>query len=108
MKNIGNMLKEAQKAQTRMAEMQQRLAEVEMGGASGGGLVTVTMSGKGDLRKVKIDPSLVDPAETEMLEDLIVAAANDAKAKIDAHMQDEMQKLMGGLQLPPGMKLPFG
>ena len=108
MKNIGNMLKEAQKAQTRMAEMQQRLAEVEMSGASGGGLVAVTMSGKGDLKKVKIDPSLVDPAETEMLEDLIVAAANDAKVKIDAHMQEEMQKLMGGLQLPPGMKLPFG
>ncbi len=108
MKNIGNMLKEAQKLQTRMGEMQQRLAEVEMSGAAGGGLVTVTMSGKGDMRKVKIDPSLVDPKETEMLEDLIVAAANDAKAKIEAHVQGEMQKMTGGLQLPPGMKLPFG
>jgi DNA-binding YbaB/EbfC family protein len=106
-KNIGNMLKEAQKLQQRMLEMQQRLAEVEMSGQSGGGLVTVTLSGKGEMRRIKIDKSLVDPAEVEVLEDLIVAATNDAKAKIEAHLAAEMQKMTGGLPLPPGMKLPF-
>jgi hypothetical protein len=106
-KNIGNMLKEAQKLQQRMLEMQQRLAEVEMSGQSGGGLVTVTLSGKGEMRRIKIDRSLVDPAEVEVLEDLIVAATNDAKAKIEAHLAAEMQKMTGGLPLPPGMKLPF-
>jgi DNA-binding YbaB/EbfC family protein len=107
MKNLSNMLKEAQKLQTRMAEMQQRLGEVEMDGAAGAGLVTVTLNGKGAMRRIKIDPSLADPNEMEMLEDLIVAAANDAKVKIEAHVQGEMQKLAGGMPLPPGMKLPF-
>jgi len=107
MKNLSNMLKEAQKLQTRMAEMQQRLGEVEMDGAAGAGLVTVTLNGKGEMRRIKIDPSLADPNEMEMLEDLIVAATNDAKVKIEAHVQGEMQKLAGGMPLPPGMKLPF-
>jgi DNA-binding YbaB/EbfC family protein len=107
MKNLGNMLKEAQKLQTRMAEMQQKLAESEMTGMAGGGVVTVTLNGKGEMRKIKIDPSLADPNEMEILEDLIVAACNDAKAKIDAHLQEEMGKLTGGLPLPPGFKLPF-
>jgi nucleoid-associated protein EbfC len=107
MKNLSNMLKEAQKLQTRMAEMQQRLGEVEMDGAAGAGLVTVTLNGKGEMRRIKIDPSLADPNEMEMLEDLIVAAANDAKVKIEAHVQGEMQKLAGGMPLPPGIKLPF-
>ncbi|MEK0082509.1 YbaB/EbfC family nucleoid-associated protein [Benzoatithermus flavus] len=107
MKNLGNMLKEAQKLQARMAEMQQKLAESEMTGLAGGGLVSVTLNGKGEMRKVKIDPSLVDPNEVEVLEDLIVAACNDAKSKIDAHLQAEMGKLTGGLPLPPGFKLPF-
>ncbi len=107
MKNIGNMLKEAQKLQTRMAEMQQRLSETEMQGAAGGGLVTVTLNGKGEMRRIKIDKSLADPNEMEMLEDLVVAATNDAKAKIEAHLQQEMQKVAGGLPLPEGFKLPF-
>jgi DNA-binding YbaB/EbfC family protein len=107
MKNITAMLKEAQKLQQRMVEMQQRLAETEMTGQSGGGLVTVVLNGKGEMKKVKIDKSLVDPNEVEILEDLIVAAANDAKAKIEAHLAAEMQKVTGGLPLPPGMKLPF-
>lgn len=107
MKNLGNMLKEAQKLQSRMAEMQQKLAETEMTGAAGGGMVHVTLNGKGEMRKVKIDPSLADPGEMEILEDLIVAASNDAKAKIDAYLQDEMGKLTGGLPIPPGFKLPF-
>jgi DNA-binding YbaB/EbfC family protein len=107
MKNISNMLKEAQKLQQRMVEMQQRLAETEMTGQAGGGLVTVVLNGKGEMKKVRIDKSLVDPNEVEILEDLIVAATNDAKAKIEAHVAAEMQKMTGGLPLPPGMKLPF-
>jgi nucleoid-associated protein EbfC len=101
------MLKEAQKLQSRMTEMQQKLAEMEMSGAAGGGLVNVTLNGRGEMRRIKIDPSLADPNEMEILEDLIVAACNDAKAKTEAHMQDEMGKLTGGLPLPPGFKLPF-
>ncbi|MDX6751378.1 YbaB/EbfC family nucleoid-associated protein [Geminicoccaceae bacterium 1502E] len=107
MKNLSNMLKEAQKLQQRMGEMQQKLAETEMDGQSGGGLVTVTLNGKGEMRGIKIDKSLADPEEMEILEDLVVAATNDAKAKIDAHLQAEMGKLAGGMPLPPGMKLPF-
>lgn len=104
MKNLSSMLKAAQ---SRMGEMQAKLELAEMEGQSGGGLVTVTLTGKGEMRRVKIDPSLVDPKEVEMLEDLVVAAVNDAKSKIDAMMAQEMQKLTGGLPLPPGMKLPF-
>jgi DNA-binding YbaB/EbfC family protein len=107
MKNLSNMLKEAQKLQERMAEMQARLADVEMQGSAGGGLIDVTLDGKGSMRKLKIDPSLVTPGEVEMLEDLIVAATNDAKAKLEAHLQSEMSKMTGGLPLPPGLKLPF-
>ena len=79
MKNLGQMMKQAQEMQAKMAEMQQKLSEAEMTGASGGGMVQVTMSGKGELRAVKIDPKIVDPGEVEVLEDLIVAAAADAK-----------------------------
>jgi DNA-binding YbaB/EbfC family protein len=76
-------------------------------GQSGAGMVTVTLSGKGDLRDVKIDPKLADPAEMEMLQDLLVSAHADAKRKLDAAMAEEMSKVTGGLQLPGGMKLPF-
>ena len=107
MKNISGMLKEAQKLQQRMGEMQAKLAELELDGSAAGGMVTVTLNGKGEMRKIKIDRSLVVPDEIEMLEDLIVAATNDAKAKTEAHVQEEMGKLTGGLPLPPGMKLPF-
>ena len=107
MKNLGNMLKEAQKLQSRMAEMQAKLVDLEIPGTSGGGLVNVTLNGKGELRRLKIDPQLIDPNEGEMLEDLIVAAFNDAKAKLEVKLQEEMGKLTGGLPLPPGMKLPF-
>ena len=107
MKNLGQMMKQAQEMQAKMAELQARLEAVEVAGASGGGMVSVTVNGKGDLRTVKIDPKLVDPAEVEVLEDLIVAACNDAKAKVEARVAEEMAKLTGGLQLPPGLKLPF-
>jgi hypothetical protein len=107
MKNLGQMMKQAQQMQAKMAEMQARLDQVEMTGAAGGGLVQVTLNGKGGLRKLKIDKSLVDPNETEVLEDLIVAAFADAKQRVESHVAEEMSKLTGGLQLPPGMKLPF-
>jgi DNA-binding YbaB/EbfC family protein len=107
MKNIGQLMKQAQEMQARMAEIQAQLETVEMTGAAGGGLVQVTLNGKGDLKKVKIDKSLADPAEVEVLEDLVLAAFNDARAKVTTHAEAEMQKLTGGLQLPGGMKLPF-
>jgi len=107
MKNLGQMMKQAQQMQAKMAEMQEGLDAVEISGDSGGGLVTVTLSGKGEMRSLKIDSSLVNPNEVEVLEDLVTAAFNDAKAKAEAHMQEEMSKLTGGLKLPSGMNLPF-
>jgi nucleoid-associated protein EbfC len=107
MKNFTQMMKQAQQMQARMSELQQRLAETEMTGAAGGGMVQVTLNGKGEVRKVKIDRALMVPEETEVLEDLILAAVNDAKARVDAHLAAEMSKLTGGLPLPPGLKLPF-
>jgi DNA-binding YbaB/EbfC family protein len=107
MKNLAGLMKQAQQMQSKMQEMQSKLETLEIEGVSGAGLVAVTLNGKGDLRRVKIDPKLADPADIEMLEDLLVAAHRDAKTKIEALTQDEMQKVTGGLQLPPGMKLPF-
>jgi nucleoid-associated protein EbfC len=107
MKNLGQMMKQAQQMQTRMAELQARLGELEVEGQSGGGLVRATLSGKGELRRLKVDPSLAKPEETEVLEDLVVAAVNDARQRVDTMVAEEMSKLTGGLQLPPGMKLPF-
>lgn len=107
MKNLGNLMKQAQMMQTKMAEMQAKLADIETGGASGGGMVQAVVNGKGDLRKITIDPTLLAPDDVEMLEDLIVAAVNDAKSKAEALAQTEMQKLTGGLNLPAGLKLPF-
>ncbi len=107
MKNLGDMMKKAQEMQAKMADMQVKLEAVEITGASGGGLVTVTLSGKGEVRGIKIDPSLAGPDEVEVLEDLIAAGFNDAKTKLDARLAEEMAKITGGLQLPPGMQLPF-
>jgi DNA-binding YbaB/EbfC family protein len=107
MKNLGQMMKQAQQMQSRMARMQEDLAHAEVTGAAGGGMVRVTMNGKGELRRIKIDPALMVPDEVEVLEDLIVAAAHEAKGKVEALVQDEMQKITGGLKLPPGLKLPF-
>jgi DNA-binding YbaB/EbfC family protein len=107
MKNLAGLMKQAQQMQSKMQEMQSKFESIEVEGVAGAGLVAVTLNGKGDLRRVKIDPKLADPADIEMLEDLIVAAHRDAKTKIEAMTQDEMQKVTGGLQLPPGMKLPF-
>ena len=107
MKNFGQMMKQAQEFQSKMAEMQEKLANIEVTGSSAGGMVEVTLNGKAEARRVKIDPSLVSPDDAEVLEDLIVAAFNDAKAKVEAHMAEKMAELTGGLQLPPGMTLPF-
>lgn len=107
MKNLGNLMKQAQQMQAKMADMQAKLGELEVEGAAGGGMVKVTVTGKGEARRLKIDPSLIVPDDAEMLEDLIVAAFNDARAKSEAMMQSEMAKLTAGLPLPPGMKLPF-
>jgi nucleoid-associated protein EbfC len=107
MKNIGQLMKQAQAMQEKMAEIQAQLEAVEVTGLAGGGVIAVTLNGKGDLKQVKIDKSLVDPDEVEVLEDLLVAAFADAKRKVSAHAEQEMQKLTGGLQLPGGFKLPF-
>jgi len=107
MKNLGQLMKQAQEMQTKMAEMQQRLVDVEITGSAAAGMVIVVMNGKGEMRKVKIDPTLIIPDEAEVLEDLIVAAQNDARAKVDAYMQEESSKMMGGVELPPGFKMPF-
>ena len=106
MKNIGQMMKQAQQMQAKMAEMQARLAELEVTGGAGAGLVEITLNGKGEMRRIKLQKAVVDPDEVEVLEDLILAAFNDAKGKVEAQMADETNKLMGGLKLPPGMKLP--
>ena len=107
MKNIGQMMKQAQQMQARMAEMQENLGRIEIDGQAGGGLVTVTLNGKAEMRKIKIDPSLAQPDDVEVLEDLVIAAFNDAKTKVEARVNDEMAKITGGLKLPGGMNLPF-
>jgi hypothetical protein len=107
MKNLGNMMKQAQALQARMAAFQETLATVEVTGAAGGGLVSVTLNGKAEMKGVKIDPSLVKADEIEVLEDLVVAAFNEAKRKVEAHVSEEMGKMTGGLKLPPGLNLGF-
>ena len=105
MKNFGQMMKQAQELQGRMAEMQAEMERTRIEGRSGGGLVVVTLTGKGDMAGVKIDASLFKAEEAEILEDLIVAAHNDAKNKVEEAMKEKMKSLTGGLPLPPGLKL---
>ncbi len=105
MDNLGQMLKKAGELQAKMAELQEQMGAVEITGTSGGGMVRVTLSGKGEARKVAIDPALAD--DTEVMEDLIVAAFNDAKSKVEAQMAEKMSQLTGGMALPPGFRLPF-
>ena len=107
MKNLAGLMKQASQMQEKMAEMQARAEAVEVEGVAGAGLVAVVLSGKGELRRVRIDPKLADPAEMEMVQDLLVAAHADARKRVDAMAAEEMQKVTGGLQLPPGLKLPF-
>ena len=106
MTNLGKMMKQAQELQGRMADLQEQLAKLEITGAAGG-MVEVTLNGKGEARKFKIDPAAVNAEDTEMLEDLLLAAFNDAKSKQEQAMREKMSALTGGLPLPPGMALPF-
>lgn len=105
MKNLANMMKQAQQMQGKMQEMQAKLDAMTVEGQAGGGMVKVTLSGKSDLKRLVIDPSLMD--DREVLEDLIVAAHADAKQKVEAAMAEEMQSATAGLGLPAGLKLPF-
>ncbi|NGZ05258.1 MAG: YbaB/EbfC family nucleoid-associated protein [Magnetococcales bacterium] len=106
MKNIGEIMKQAQAMQTRMAKLQEELAAQTMTGQSGGGMVEVTMNGKQEILRVKIDPSVVDREDVEMLEDLVAAACNDAQRKVQEATRDSMAQLTGGLKIP-GLNLPF-
>ena len=105
MKDLMGVMKQLGEMQSRMQRMQEELAGMEIDGQAGGGLVKVVLGGKGDLKKLQIDPSLMKPGEAEILEDLVVAAAQEAKGKLEAQLQAKMQDMTGGLPLPPGMKL---
>jgi nucleoid-associated protein EbfC len=105
MKDLMKMMKQAQEIQGRMQQMQEELAALQAEGQSGGGLVRVTLNGKMEARSVKLDPSLLKPEDVEMLEDLILAAFQDAKGKVEAALQEKMREVTGGLPLPPGLKL---
>ncbi len=101
------MMKKAQEVQAKLAQAQEELGRLEIEGHSGGGMVKIVVNGKGEARSVALDASLMTPADKEVVEDLIVAAFNDAKAKADRAAAEKMQALTSGLSLPPGMKLPF-
>ncbi len=107
MKNLAGLMKQASQMQAKMAEMQAKMEALEVEGTSGGGMVTVVLSGKSQLKRVQLDPKLADPAEVEMLQDLIVAAHSDAKRKLEAVQAAEMEQATGGIALPDGFKLPF-
>lgn len=105
MRDLMGMMKQAKELQDRMQQMQAELDTIEVDGASGGGLVTVRVTAKGECKAVRIDPSLMKPAEAEILEDLLVAALADARGKAERVMQEKMKSLTGGLALPPGLNL---
>ena len=104
--DLSDLFKQAKAMQEKAAEMQAQLARIEVEGTAGGGMVRVTMSGKSELKRVKIDPSLMKPEEVEIVEDLIVAASADAKSKAERKTAEEMQKLASSMGLPPGMGIP--
>ncbi|MBF0444428.1 MAG: YbaB/EbfC family nucleoid-associated protein [Magnetococcales bacterium] len=106
MKDLGNILKQAQKMQGEMAKIQEEMAAASVVGQSGGGMVEITMDGKQEIKNIRLDPTVVDARDVEMLEDLIVAAFNDAQKKVQVLNQDSMAKVTGGLNIP-GLKLPF-
>ena len=107
MVNIGNMMKQAQQLQKKMAEAQEQLSSIEVEGVSGGGMVKVIATAKGEIKRILLDDSIMKPEEKEITEDLIVAAINDAKQKGEVASQEKMKEITGGIPLPPGMKLPF-
>jgi DNA-binding YbaB/EbfC family protein len=105
MPDFMGLMKQAAELKSKMEAMQSELDTIEVSGTSGGGMVTVTLTAKGELKSVQIDPSLVKPDEKEIVEDLIVAAHADARRKAEVLIQEKMQSLTGGLPLPPGLKL---
>ncbi|MDX2094494.1 MAG: YbaB/EbfC family nucleoid-associated protein [Alphaproteobacteria bacterium] len=105
--NIQKMMKQAQQMQAKLGSMQAEMEQREFEGASGGGAVKITLTGKGAMTRITLEPTLLNAEEKEMLEDLIQLAHRDAKAKADAALADAMGALTGGLNLPAGMKLPF-
>ncbi len=105
--DLMGMMKQAKELQEKMQALQEEVAAMEVEGTAGGGLVSVVMTGKSEMKRLAIDPSLIKPEEAEILEDLIVAAANDARAKAEQLLAEKMRAMTGGLQLPPGMSLPF-
>ena len=105
--NIAKMMQQAKVMQDKMAEMQEKLGEMEVEGTAGGGLVKVTMTCKGEVRSLNLDESILVPSEKEVIEDLIKAAMNDGKSKADAKMAEETQAMMGDMGLPAGTQLPF-
>ena len=107
MKNLAKMMQQAQKMQEKMGEMQEKLAAMEIAGESGAGMVKVVLNGKGEMRKVDLDATAINPGDKEMLEDLIVAAYADAKSRVEVRVQEQMSELTGGMPLPDGFKLPF-
>jgi DNA-binding YbaB/EbfC family protein len=107
MKDLLGMMSKAKEMQAKFQALQEEIANIEVTGQAGGGLVTVTISGKFEMRSLKIDPSLFKEEGVEILEDLILAAHNDAKTKVEATMQEKSRELTAGLPIPPGMKLPF-
>jgi len=107
MKNIAGLMKQAAEMQKKMEQMQAALEATTHEGMAGAGMVAVTLNGKGEMKNVSIDPKLADPAEMEMLQDLLLAAHAEARRKMETAAAAEMQKVTGGLNLPPGMKLPF-
>ena len=107
MKDLGELMKQAGQMQARMQEIQEKIAQLEVEGAAGGGMVKVVLNGKGYAKGVAIERSLLKEDEGEVLEDLIAAAINDAKSKLEVQSAEEMKSLTAGLPLPPGMKLPF-
>lgn len=107
MRDMMGMMKKAKEMQAKMQAMQEEMVNIQETGTSGGGLVNVTLTGQGTIQAIKIDPSLVKPEEVEILEDLIMAAHNEAKAKIENTMAEKTKAITAGLPIPPGFKLPF-
>ncbi len=105
--DIGDMMKQAGEMQAKMQEMQEKIAGLEVTGEAGGGMVKVVMNGRGYAKSVSIEPALIKEDDAEILEDLIAAAINDAKSKMETQSQEQMKGITEGLSLPPGMKLPF-
>ncbi|KFA58543.1 hypothetical protein A9G34_09720 [Gilliamella sp. Choc4-2] len=104
---LGNLMKQAQQMQAKMQQAQEEIAKLEVTGESGAGLVKVTINGAHNCKRVEIDPSLVSEDDKEMLEDLIAAAFNDATRRLDESQKEKMAQVTGGMQLPPGFKMPF-